>query len=100
MSGGSYDYAQYKLEEIADRLRRNHPDSAPILALAAHFLALATVMHEIEWADSGDTSWNPELLAHVRGVVSPEAELDAARLLANAAHRELVAALERVPHGR
>ena len=68
MSGGSLDYACWKLERIADDLSSENYDpeydSETIKAKSDHPLrvliveelrALAHVLHEIEWSDSGDT---------------------------------------------
>jgi hypothetical protein len=54
MSGGSWDYVCYKISEAADELVRcGDPLRA---ALGKHMQQLAEVMHDIEWADSGDSS--------------------------------------------
>lgn len=54
MSGGSYNYFCFKLEEFADDIA--HQDSNPRRkAFAAVMKKAAKVAHEIEWADSGDT---------------------------------------------
>jgi hypothetical protein len=89
MSGGSYDYAQFKLDEWACTLRTRHPNQSHVLALADHLEALGKVMHEIEWADSLDTSWTPEIDAQIRAVLAPAAELAVATARAQAAHRDL-----------
>jgi len=53
MSGGSYDYIGYKISEI--KLIR--ADSDPRIATFQKLLKLVgEAMHEIEWADSCDTS--------------------------------------------
>lgn len=52
MSGGSYDYAYIKVEDMADRdgLKRS-----PLRrAFATHLKKVAKAMHDIEWVDSGD----------------------------------------------
>jgi hypothetical protein len=71
MSGGSYGYAQFKLEEIAEMLRGRHPSEELVLALADHVDALGKVMHDVEWADSGDSSWDDALDASIRNLISP-----------------------------
>lgn len=54
MSGGSLDYISGRLEDVADRLNRN---GDPLLrALGAHVDQLATVLHDVEWFLSCDTS--------------------------------------------
>lgn len=52
MSGGSWDYFCYKMEEVSDRLinERN-----PIRrAFGRKMQLFAAAMHDIEWVDSGD----------------------------------------------
>lgn len=75
MSGGSYDYVSQKFEQAASDLRSRHPDEPHVLALAEHLDALATVMHRIEWADSGDTTWDERLDDEIRALLSKDAEL-------------------------
>lgn len=77
MSGGSYDYVSYRLTDAASTLRSRHPEQAHVVALAAHLDRLATVMHDIEWADSMDTSWTPELDTQIRDVLLSGVELSA-----------------------
>jgi hypothetical protein len=70
MSGGSYDYAYYKVYDFADDCVRPHTEycysenverkvPADNLELrqrfADHLKKVAKVMKEIEWCDSGDT---------------------------------------------
>lgn len=61
VSGGSYDYAYSKIEELADNLRlRDNPRRAvlkKILKLAAD------AAHRVEWVDSGDSSPGDEDVA-------------------------------------
>jgi hypothetical protein len=95
VSGGSYDYFSYKLEETASKLRSYHADELHVVALAAHLDRIASVMHDIEWADSCDTSWTPELDAAIRALVSPAAELEIALERARQAKDALDNALTR-----
>jgi len=54
MSGGSWDYFYYNIDEVADRLC---DEKSPLRrALGQHMRALSHAMHEIEWVDSGDKS--------------------------------------------
>jgi hypothetical protein len=39
---------------------------------------LAKVMHDIEWADSCDTSWDAELDERIRSLLAPGAEREVA----------------------
>lgn len=75
MSGGSKDYLSYKVESANFRentvLRR---------AFRKHLEKIATALHEIEWADSGDTSpGNKNELAAIRACLTPESELRQAK---------------------
>ena len=57
MSGGSWDYSYWKVEEMASYLRVDRNNCHPLrVALAKHMLELAKVMKEVEWSDSGDTA--------------------------------------------
>ena len=68
MSGGHYDYAYYKIEELAEKLEltydRHHIDGTdkpnpPVSPRRLKFKKLLTLVAEaaraIEWADSGDS---------------------------------------------
>lgn len=74
MSGGSYEYVYIKIQEAASTLRSGHPHETHITALADHLDRIASVMHDIEWADSCDTSWTPELDEAIRALLHPGAE--------------------------
>jgi hypothetical protein len=53
MSGGSYDYVCFKIQETAGSIRNQ--ESNPRRAAFAHLLHLVgEAMHDIEWVDSGD----------------------------------------------
>lgn len=98
MSGGSYDYVFRHFDDAASALGSRHPREVVVLAFAAHLRQIATVMHDIEWADSGDTTWTPALTERIRATLSSTtAELTEARVLAEQALHELTAALT---HGR
>lgn len=59
MSGGSWDYAYWKVEGLAEGLIDSHPELAghPLrVALHSHLEQLAEVVRDIEWSDSGDTA--------------------------------------------
>ena len=51
MSGGSYDYAYFKVEEFARSLRCNTPQRKAFRTLCDK---VAKAMHDIEWVDSCD----------------------------------------------
>lgn len=61
MSGGAYDYFCDDLDRFAEALRENHSEKAHVVTLVEHLHHLAKLLHDIEWADSGDTSWNDAL---------------------------------------
>lgn len=53
MSGGSYDYICFRIEEIAETIR--HKDTDPRRAAFSKLMKLvAKAMHDIEWVDSCD----------------------------------------------
>ena len=76
MSGGSWDYAFYKLEDIA-----GYCDRSPLYRpLKTHLIRLAKVLHELEWNDSGDSSLTAEqTTALILSVVSGKDVEEAAR---------------------
>lgn len=51
MSGGSYDYFYFKLEEMATSIR---PITPLRKAFCTQLLKAAKACHDIEWVDSGD----------------------------------------------
>lgn len=87
MSGGSYDYAYHKVEQMADDLEHSYarqrimpdpegydvpdsknPDKDPRRALFAKFLwQVAKAMHAIEWVDSADWGTGDEY-PHIEAV--------------------------------
>lgn len=66
MSGGSYEYAYQRVNDMADGLQIDGGCSAvpPALRVAfrAHLRAVAKAMRAIEWNDSGDGDDNEEKL--------------------------------------
>lgn len=53
MSGGSYDYVCFKIQDAAENLRKTHTD--PRRAAFRKLLRLVgDAMHDIEWVDSCD----------------------------------------------
>ena len=66
MSGGAYNYAEFRLEDIAefierggresDQLPRNDVLTPTRKRIGSLLRTLAEAVHEVEWADSGDTS--------------------------------------------
>jgi len=53
MSGGSYEYAYHRIEELAADIR---PTSALRKAFKAHLVKVSKACHDIEWVDSCDCS--------------------------------------------
>ncbi len=54
MSGGSYDYAYCKLDEMAESVRARDNHRVTRERVAALIRKLSKIMHDIEWIDSGD----------------------------------------------
>jgi hypothetical protein len=100
MSGGSYNYAFVKIEDIAVEIR---PTTPLRKAFKAHLRKVAKACRDIEWVDSGDCGPGDEdeairaclgkdgpalVLAEVLSeAVRVNAELDAAIDAANAPHQ-------------
>jgi hypothetical protein len=98
MSGGSYDYAFGKIEDLAGQIRTTTPLRK---AFRTHLLKVAKACHDIEWVDSCDygAGDEDEAIRSCLGVDGPalvlaeavaeamrvKAELDAAIITANTA---------------
>ena len=74
MSGGSWDYAYVRLEEIADRLEKARDPLRR--AFGARLQKCAEALHDIEWVDSADCAEGDEVAA-IRAALEPGAELKA-----------------------
>ena len=61
MSGGSYDYLCYKMEDAADRLSQSKCPHRRAFAVLMY--KCATAMHDVEWVDSGDMSEGDDIEA-------------------------------------
>ena len=94
MSGGSYDYVSYKIDEAAGTLRSRHPRQPHVVALAVFLEELAPLMHDIEWADSCDTEWDDALDAKIKAFVGRGREVAVATDDARQALAALQAVLE------
>lgn len=92
MSGGSYDYAYRRVEDMADRLAQSR--NALRRAFAGHLYAVAKAMHDVEWVDSADYAPGAEGEA-IEAVLSPGAEIEAAIEAGNEALAALGAAIAR-----
>lgn len=88
MSGGSWEYCYFRIEEIADRLQES---TSPLRrAFGEHMQLCAKAMHDIEWSDSGDTGpgdWRAAVQTAL-GDASSEKEL-----------KEIKKELERIRNG-
>jgi hypothetical protein len=60
MSGGSYDYAFGKIEDLAGQIRQTTPLRK---AFVTHLRKVAKACHDIEWVDSGDCGPGEEYAA-------------------------------------
>jgi hypothetical protein len=61
MSGGSWDYFCFKMDDVVDKLQ--HERSPLRRAFGKHLSLCAKAMHDIEWADSGDIGEGEEIAA-------------------------------------
>jgi len=57
MSGGSYDYAYGRIDELADQINATTPLRK---AFKKHLHQVAQACHDIEWVDSGDCGQGDE----------------------------------------
>ena len=55
MSGGSYDYLSFKMEDAARTLMKKH-QTVYRQAFGKHMMKCAKAMYDIEWVDSDDKS--------------------------------------------
>ncbi len=93
MSGGSYQYAYGRVEDMARSLQGRH-ESPLRRAFARHLELVAKAMHDAEWVDSSDYGPGDDDAA-IRLVLSPGAELEAAISMAEDARAALEDALAR-----
>jgi len=84
MSGGSYDYAYQRIDDLADAIRATTPLRK---AFKKHLKNVATACHQIEWVDSGDCGEGDEddaikacLGKHAKVMVLDEALSEAMRV--------------------
>ena len=73
MSGGSLDYACWKIEAIAEDIRKR-AETPLHRAFAKHLMLCAAAAHDLEWMFSGDTSAGAEIPA-IRAVLPKGAAL-------------------------
>jgi hypothetical protein len=67
MSGGSWNYFCYRMDEVAEKLQ--HERSPLRKAFGKHLSLCAKAMHDIEWVDSGDIG-EAEDIAAIKAVLS------------------------------
>ena len=91
MSGGSYDYVCYKVEEMADQLK-NDPSELR-RAFAEHLFLVAKAMHDIEWVDSGDYGQDGDVNAINAVLENPKQKCIE---ILNSDAKKLIAKLERL----
>lgn len=77
MSGGSLDYAYFKVSEIADAVAAEaSPDKPVLYSLSVHLKRVAIVLRDVEWALSYDTDWTEsECERKIRELLSPGDQL-------------------------
>ena len=76
MSGGSYDYACYSLENnFIEELERNTNHDPLRIAFLEHIRKVAKAMHDIEWVDSSDYGPGDEHEA-IKACLSPDGIID------------------------
>ncbi len=92
MSGGSYDYAYARVEEMAAKLKEQKDPLR--IAFGRHLEAVAKAMHDVEWVDSCDYEKGDDVEA-IERVVTPALQLDAATSEAEKTQERLEAALVR-----
>lgn len=81
MSGGAYDYAYGRIEDLASAVRRTATGECPDdqsglrLGFAALLERVARAAFALEWADSGDTDFDESAREALQVVVSADMEL-------------------------
>lgn len=105
MSGGHYrdggcDYAYYQVSHFAEQVREEamrYPPAqiAPRLAFAALLSRVSEAMRELDYVDSGDTSWEPKSLEQFDKLLHTRDRLEAAIEQANEVWEMLRLEIER-----
>lgn len=60
MSGGSYEYAYIRLEDLAEEIKARSNHITERILISKYLLILSKIMHDVEWYDSadyGEDSW-------------------------------------------
>lgn len=105
MSGGHYreggcDYCYYQVRNFAEQVREEamrYPPAqiAPRLAFAALLSRVADAMRELDYVDSGDSSWEPKSLEQFDKLLNSHDRLEAAIEQANEVWESLRLEIER-----
>jgi hypothetical protein len=95
MSGGSLDYACYKVENAAGSIRSMSQDPLHI-AFAAHLDKVAKALHDIEWLFSCDYGKGDEVAA-IKEVVSKAEVIELCTAQAELALKNLKEVLDDLP---
>ena len=98
MSGGSYDYAYHRVDDMADAMAHRSRDVTPLRrAFIEHLRLVSRAMYAVEWNDSGDGVDEDTAIRAVLGDRADSAALEFARYDALAACDALAAALRGKP---
>jgi hypothetical protein len=97
MSGGSWDYFCFKLEEVVQRLK---DEACPYRAALGNRLEpFVEAIHDIEWVDSADYGEGRELDAIRKALDYKESDVLAVAVeRAKSVAEELLSIIERVKH--
>jgi hypothetical protein len=102
VSGGHYPYEVTGwLHQVADQIERElgvrePPEKPARIAFAKLLRRVADALHDLDYVDSGDTSWGPESsMRRLFAVIGPKERLEAAIEQAREAQAMLAAELAR-----
>jgi hypothetical protein len=98
MSGGSYDYAYSRIDDLANEIA---PTTAIRRAFKTHLRKVAKACHDIEWVDSGDCGKGDEDAAIMAclGKDGPSLVLAEVVEAAKLVSKELTEAIDRAEKG-
>lgn len=96
MSGGSYDYSCFRVNDMAQDTRIKF--GSPLRrAFGKHLELVSEAMRMVEWVDSSDYSPGDENEA-IKRVLQPGAEISALVEMANEVREQLDEAISRLEH--
>lgn len=81
MSGGAFDYVEYKIRDVAVQVRRraiNHSHAFLLRCFAKLLDDVSDACHEIDYDFSGDKTLSQEWVEKIKAMVTPEGYLDLA----------------------